>query len=138
VFEAATWTELARLDHDKAVRAVAFSPDGARVATGSDDGSARVFEAATGTELARLDHDKAVRAVAFSPDGARVATASDGSARVFEATPDLLVQRAIGVMTRALNSAELRWYSLPPNCQHVQQWLLRDADPGVWGVVRRP
>jgi WD40 repeat protein len=77
---------LARLDHDNAVAAVAFSPDGTRVATASADGSARVFEAATGAELARLDHGNAVTAVAFSPDGTRVATASDDrSARVFEA-----------------------------------------------------
>jgi WD40 repeat protein len=32
-----------RLDHGGAVNAVAFSPDGSRVATGSDDGSARVW-----------------------------------------------------------------------------------------------
>ena len=56
--------------------AVAFSPDGARVATGSGDGSARVFDAATGAEISRLDHERAVYAVAFSPDGTRVATGS--------------------------------------------------------------
>ena len=48
VFDAATGAELARLDHDGDVYAVAFSPDGIRVATGSGDGSARVFDAATG------------------------------------------------------------------------------------------
>ena len=70
----------ARLDHDDGVRAVAFAPDGSRVATGSMDGSARVFDAATSVELARLDHDDGVRAVAFSPDGTQVATGSiDGS-----------------------------------------------------------
>ena len=127
VFEAATGAGLARLDHGGAVFAVAFSPDGTVVATASDDGSARLFEAATGAELARLDHDESpVLAVAFSPDGTRVATASDdGSARVFEATPDSLVQRAINVMTRTLNTAELRRYSLSPNCRHVQWWRLR-------------
>ena len=62
----------ARLDHGGSVNAVAFSPDGTRVATGSGDGSARVFDAATGAELARLDHDGPVNAVAFSPDGTRV------------------------------------------------------------------
>ena len=35
VFDAATGAEMARLDHDGAVNAVAFSPDGTRVATGS-------------------------------------------------------------------------------------------------------
>ena len=76
VFDAATGAELARLDHDGPVYAVAFSPDGTRVATGSGDGRARVFDAATGAELARLDHDGPVNAVAFSPDGTRVATGS--------------------------------------------------------------
>ena len=67
------------------VHAVAFSPDGTRVATGSDDGSARVFDAVTGAEWARLDHGGPVCAVAFSPDGTRVATGSeDNLARVFD------------------------------------------------------
>jgi WD40 repeat protein len=131
VFEAATGTELARVDHDGDVNAVVFSPDGTQVATASVDKSARMFEAATGTELARLEHDGAVSAVVFSPDGTQVATASGahrgrgGSARVYEATPDLLVQRAIDVMIRTLNTAELRRYSLSPDCRHVQRWLLR-------------
>ena len=111
--------------------AVTFSPDGTLVATASSDRSARVFDAATGTELARLDHDSEVTAVAFSPDGAQVATGSaDGSARVFEATPDLLVRRAIDIMTRPLNATELRRYSLPPNCRHIDQWGLR-GDPSA-------
>jgi WD40 repeat protein len=136
VFEAATGAEVARLDHDGAVNAAAFSPDGARVATASDDRSARVFEAATGAEVARLDHDGAVNAAVFSPDGARVATASGdvrggGSARIFEATPDLLVPRAIEVMTRTLNTDELRRYSLSADCRHIQQWRLREILPHV-------
>ena len=85
---------VARLDHDSTVRAVAFSPDGTRVATASHDWSARVFDAATGVELARLDHDDMVSAVAFSPDGTRVATASsDGSARVFDAATGVELAR---------------------------------------------
>jgi WD40 repeat protein len=85
VFDVATGAEQARLDHDDWVYAVAFSPDGARVATASWDGSARVLDVAAGVEVARLDHDGEVRSVAFSPDGTRVATGSgDGSARVFD------------------------------------------------------
>jgi WD40 repeat protein len=130
VFETPTGTELIRLDHDRALNAVAFSPDGARVATASDDKSARVFEAATGTELTRLDHDGPVYAVAFSPDGTRVATASrhvigGGSARVFEAVPDVLVRRATDIMSRPLNPPELRRYLLQSDCLHVKEWNLR-------------
>jgi WD40 repeat protein len=45
VFDAGTGAELARLNHYGPVNAVAFAPDGTRVATGSDDGTARVFDA---------------------------------------------------------------------------------------------
>jgi WD40 repeat protein len=40
VFDAATGTELARLNHSRAVSAVAFSHDGTRIATGSSEGPA--------------------------------------------------------------------------------------------------
>ena len=78
--------QLCRLDHEGPVIAVAFSPDGTKLATGSSDHSARVLHAATGAELCRLDHKGPVNAVAFSPDGTRVATgSSDHSARVLDA-----------------------------------------------------
>ena len=99
MFDAATGAEVSRLDHDAPVNAVAFSPDGTRVATGSSDGSGRVFDAATGAEVSRLDHDAPVNAVAFSPDGTRVATGSGGgfsrggSARVFDAATGAEVSR---------------------------------------------
>jgi tetratricopeptide (TPR) repeat protein len=66
------------------VVAVAFSPDGTRLATGSEDGSARVWDAASGKKLLEIRHDSPVTAVAFSPDGYRLATGSeDKSVRIW-------------------------------------------------------
>ncbi len=68
------------------VHAVAFSTDGARLATGSTNKSARVWDAASGRKLLEVRHDAAVTAVAFSPDGARLATGSaDRTARIWDA-----------------------------------------------------
>jgi WD40 repeat protein len=66
---------------------VAFSPDGTRILTGSDDQTARVWNARTGTpQLELKGHTGVVRGVAFSPDGTRIVTGSDDqTARVWDA-----------------------------------------------------
>ena len=75
--------EVTRITHGGAVQGVAFSPDGTRFATASDDGTARIAAAGDGRESARINHDDRVWAVAFSPDGTRLATASlDGTTRI--------------------------------------------------------
>ena len=76
-------TELAMLSHGTWVMAVAFSPDGTRLATGGGDGPARIWDPATGQQLAKLSHGSL--AVAFSPDGTRLATGGhDGTARIWD------------------------------------------------------
>jgi serine/threonine protein kinase len=74
--------------HTDWVLAVAWSPDGQRLATASGDSTARVWDATTGTCLRTLQgHTHRVIAVAWSPDGQRLATASwDNTARVWDAT----------------------------------------------------
>jgi WD40 repeat protein/tRNA A-37 threonylcarbamoyl transferase component Bud32 len=69
------------LAHRGRVNAVAFSPDGRRMATGCDDRTARLWDVAKGGMLsAPMNHEGAVRAVAFSPDGRLLATAGDDGA----------------------------------------------------------
>lgn len=63
--------------HDKGVRSVAWSPGGERLATGSDDGTAKVWDAATGEELISLGGEgHCLGSVAWCPDGTRLAVAS--------------------------------------------------------------
>ena len=66
---------------------MAFSPDGQRIVTGSNDHTAKVWDAASGKELATLKgHTNIVSSVTFSPDGQRIATAGwDGTAKIWNA-----------------------------------------------------
>lgn len=66
-----------QMGHNRAVRCVAFSPDGGRVLTGSDDNTAILWDTATGRQLRTFaGHADYVVAVAFSPDGRQAVTGS--------------------------------------------------------------
>ena len=71
--------------HTAYVYKVAFSPDGALLATASGDGTARLWDIATGRAIRTLAcHADGVYKVAFSPDGTLLATLSyDKTARLW-------------------------------------------------------
>jgi WD40 repeat protein len=71
----------------------AFSPDGTRLVTTSEDRVARLWSVPGGKEIARLGHDEAFGSATFSPDGQRVVTVTkSGTARLWDATSDTLSQ----------------------------------------------
>ncbi len=66
-------------DNTSPVRAVAFSPDGTRLASSSRDGMVVLWDAASHRSLLQFvaSQGDRINALAFSPDGARLATGGD-------------------------------------------------------------
>ncbi|KZP23443.1 hypothetical protein FIBSPDRAFT_1042895 [Athelia psychrophila] len=80
--------------HTDCVMSVAFSPDGQRLASGSQDGAIRIWDAQTGTLVAGpfKGHTGWVLSVVFSPDGQHIASGSaDNTLRIWDAQTGTLV-----------------------------------------------
>ncbi len=73
--------------HASIVSAAAFSPDGSRIISGSDDKTLKLWDAASGNCLMTLSgHSHWVMAAAFSPDGSRIISGSlDNTLKLWDA-----------------------------------------------------
>jgi WD40 repeat protein len=125
ILDAASRSQLGRPleGHTNAIAAVAFSPDGKRLATASFDKTAKVWDVSSGEEwLTLTGHTDALRGVSFSPDGKRLATASgDGTVRVYVLDVEELEALARGRVTRSLKPEECTKYLHVAQCPALRQ-----------------
>jgi WD40 repeat protein len=114
------------LHHQGEVRAVAFSPDGRSILTGSRDGFARLWDSPSATPPGlSLTNRLPVTAVAFSPDGRTALTGTEGRRPEFwdvaTGQPLDLKGQPIGpVEKELLDRAKrgLNWLKIPLPQQH--------------------
>ncbi len=82
---------------EKPIRALAYSPDGALLASAGDNNLVRTWVSNTGAPVETFaGHKAAVVAAGFAPDASLMSAGADGSLIVWQQTPPWTLERTIG------------------------------------------
>jgi WD40 repeat protein len=101
--------------HGYPVTSVAFSPDGALLATGSNDWTVRLWDVATQQTIGQPFEARrgAINDVAFNPDGTLLAAAADGGTHVWPVELDAWIGKVCPLARRNLPAS--LWSRLMPD-----------------------
>jgi len=101
--------------HTGAVLSAAFSPDGARLLTSSEDGTARLWDLSSGETLRVISSLQALaNSAAFSPDGQQIYVGgADNVVWKWDVDYQELITYACSVLKRDLTPDERQKYSVP-------------------------
>jgi WD40 repeat protein len=113
------------------VNAAAYSPDGRRVVTASEDGYARIFRTTDGKQVAELRHSDRVSTAVFSDDGRFLVTAAgDGVVRVWTpAGRRVRALRADGAVLDIAVSSDSRAVVATTDAGWIYAWTLDGSSP---------
>ena len=133
--------------HLGGVRAAAFSPSGALLATASDDGTARIWDFTTrATRITLQGHTGSVRHIAFSPDGTLLATAAyDNTTRIWDVITGACLVTLVSVFRGDYATLAADGYKLGGDPGNDVWWAIKlcrfapgELDPYVPGLRRLP
>ncbi len=121
---------------DPAVQSVRAVPDGKRLFSTSNDGTARLWDIETGREIRQFRHPAGLRPAAVLPDGRRAITGcGDGVVRLWDLNSGGLIR------TLVQHSASVWAVALSPDATHVlsggEDRTLRILDVARGGEVRQ-